>query len=404
MTTSVRTRKTYQLERWRAIPSGVIETASSTFLLLVAVRWFNAGAFSKALVAGAWSLGLLVSPIVASKVASLGLSAGRASGVILAGGAVGFLLPVIFSSLPVFILGILLGLAAPASVIPLVTQIYQENYPETERGRLFSRTIMLRIAAAALFSAVAGWGLNGSLTRYRWLLLIFAGANAVACLCLYRCPSQPLIDDGRNHPLRALRFIKEDVLFRRTLISWMLMGFSNLMMLPLRVEYLANPKYGRNVTLVMIAVLTSVVPNLARLGMSPVWGGLFDRMNFFALRIGLNIGFAVGILFFFLSSELPGLVLGALIYGIAISGGDVAWNLWVTKLAPAPRVADYMAVHAFLTGMRGVVAPLVGFYFAMRAPLSLVASLSTVLIALATLLLLPQSEWRKNGKKPGVDR
>ena len=50
-------------------------------------------------------------------------------------------------------------------------------------------------------------------------------------------------------------------------------------------------------------VLTGVVPNLARLCMSPIWGWLFDHMNFFALRVTLNLGFALGILTFFLSDQ-----------------------------------------------------------------------------------------------------
>ena len=60
----------------------------------------------------------------------------------------------------------------------------------------------------------------------------------------------------------------------------------------------------------MIALLTGVIPNLVRLVLSPVWGHLFDRMNFFALRVTLNVGFAIGILTFFLSDTLTGLVIG----------------------------------------------------------------------------------------------
>ena len=58
------------------------------------------------------------------------------------------------------------------------------------------------------------------------------------------------------------------------------MGFANLMMLPLRIEYLANPKYSLALQPASIAFLTGVVPNVARLVMSPVWGWLFDRANF----------------------------------------------------------------------------------------------------------------------------
>src|SRR5688572_32357747 len=106
------------------------------------------------------------------------------------------------------------------------------------------------------------------------------------------------------------------------------------MMLPLRVEYLANPKYGQQFTVEHIALLTGVVPNVARLVMSPIWGYLFDHMNFFALRVTLNIGFAIGILTFFLTGSFEGMVAGAVVYGISNAGGDVAWSLWVTKFAP----------------------------------------------------------------------
>jgi len=34
--------------------------------------------------------------------------------------------------------------------------MYQDNYPEKERGRLFSKTFMIRIATAVIFSYLAG--------------------------------------------------------------------------------------------------------------------------------------------------------------------------------------------------------------------------------------------------------
>jgi MFS family permease len=195
-----------------------------------------------------------------------------------------------------------------------------------------------------------------------------------------------------------LRFVREDRLFRRTLICWMLMGFANLMMLPLRVEYLANPKYRQAASVGMIALLTGVIPNLVRLVLSPVWGYLFDHMNFFTLRVILNLGFAVGILTFFLSDSVAGLVAGAMVYGVSSAGGDVAWSLWVTKFAPPPRVADYMSVHTFLTGVRGVLAPLCAFYLvAHLAPWKL-AVLSSGLILAASALLLPEIQWGRKAR------
>ena len=61
------------------------------------------------------------------------------------------------------------------------------------------------------------------------------------------------------------------------------MGFGNLMMIPIRVEYLTNPFYGLQKTDLTIAILTLVIPNVFRLLLNPLWGWLFDRINFFLL-------------------------------------------------------------------------------------------------------------------------
>ena len=387
-----RTEQTYRCELWRAGAAGILESAGTTFLLLIAVRWFAAGSTAKGLLAAGGSVGLLVSPLVVSVVTARGYRVGRAGAAILTFGGVCFCVAALFPFLPVFVAGSMLGMAASSAIIPLLTQMYQENYPEEERGRRFSRTVMIRIAMAAGFSHLAGSVLSGHIGYFRVLLLIFGISLFFANACLARCPTRPIEADGSSHPLRALRFVREDVLFRRTLICWMLMGFANLMMLPLRVEYLANPKYGLQLSIQAIAFLTGVVPNLARLAMSPVWGYLFDRMNFFALRVTLNIGFAVGILAFFMSGSYSGMIAGAIVFGISNAGGDVAWSLWVTKFAPPNRVADYMSVHTALTGFRGVLAPLVAFYVTGVLPHSLgsLACISAGLILLATLVLVPE--------------
>ena len=394
-----RTKITFRYERWRAMSAGILESAGSTFLLLIAVRYFSAGAIAKGAIAGAGSLGLMLSPLVVTFTSRLGWPTGKAASRLLAIGAAGFFIAALWPVLPIFIIGCVVGMTSSAMIIPLLTQMYQENYPEAQRGRLFSRTVIIRIAVAALFSKVAGDALTGRIQQFPALLLVFGAALGFASFCLARCPTRPLVSDGVAHPFRAMRFVREDALFRRTLICWMLMGFANLMMLPLRVEFLANPKYGQTATVETIALLTGVVPNLARLVMSPIWGYLFDHMNFFALRVTLNIGFAIGILTFFLTGSFEGMIAGAVVYGISNAGGDVAWSLWVTKFAPADRVADYMSVHTFLTGVRGVVAPLMAFFVVTKLSLGVVAGISAVLIFAGTALLLPEVRWKPHKRQ-----
>ena len=407
MTEASRTALTYRYERWRALASGMLEAAGGTFLLLIAVRWFHAGAIAKALIAGGGSFGLLLGPWLVAHVETAGWPVAKAASRVAVVGAIGFVIMALVPVLPVFVIGAMVTMAASSAAVPLMTQIYQENYPGRERGKLFSRTFMIRIATAAVFSELAGRFLSSNLDFFRWLLVVFAGAFALAAFCLARVPSRALTASGGTHPFRALRFVRSDALFRRTLVMWMLMGFANLMIIPLRVEYLANPRHGVTwngaaLTVAQIALLVGVIPNLARLVMSPVWGWLFDRMNFFVLRIVLNLGFALGMLSFFGGNHLAWLVTGAIIYGISNAGGDVAWSLWVTKFAPPERVADYMSVHTFFTGLRGVIAPVVAFQLVAHWSVASISWLGAGLIVVATLLLIPEIKFGKGARSGTV--
>ena len=396
-----RTALTFRHERWRAFSAGILESAGTTFLLVIAVRYFEAGATAKALVAGGGSFGLLISPFVVTQVSALGWPVSKAAARLAAFGCGLFLLMAAAPVLPIFVVGSMLGMAATAAAVPLFTHMYHENYPEKIRGQLFSSPLMIRIATTAVFSDIAG-RIVTDITNFKWLLVIFAAAFAFASYHLSRCPSTPIPSDEGLHPLRSLRYVRDDRVFRMTLIAWMLMGTANLMMLPMRVEYLANPRYGLNLTVAEIAFLTGVLPNVARLILSPMWGWLCDRMYFFVLRVVLNLGFAIGILSFFTSDGLWGLIAGGIVFGASNAGGDIAWSLWVTKFAPPERIADYMSVHTCFTGLRGVAAPLMAFHLVSRFTLPTLGIFSAFLIFGSILFLLPEIRFGHGRKKPAL--
>ena len=409
MSPTERMRLTYRHERWRCVCAGILETAGNTFLLLLAVRYFHAGAIVKALVAGGGSVGLLLSPVAVHLTQRLGWPSTLAASRLLLLGVVACLTAAVCPRAAgwLYAPACVLALTSASAVIPLLTQVYQDNYPADQRGRLYSRAFMLRIAAAVAFGFVGGQWLEPgpwvqshypALThaveqfpdRFRILVAFFAIALAVASWAVRRIPSRPLRHQPGTHPLAGLRFIRTDRWFRQALIAWMLMGFANLAMLPMRVEYLGNPRYGLTKTAAEIALLTLVIPNAARLVLSPIWGWLFDRMNFFGLRIVLNVGFALGIATFFTSNSETGLVVAAVIYGISNAGGDVAWGLWVTKFAPPDHVAEYMAVHTFMTGIRGVLAPFVAFQVVQHFSPQFMGWVSGAMILVASAILLPE--------------
>ncbi len=381
------TQVTFHYERLRAAATGIMEAAGTTFLLLIAVRHFEAGPTAKALIAAGGSVGHVISPLVVNQAAKLGWPVAQAASRVSFMGAAALLLAVFAPGLPLFVLGSVIATTCASAAIPLMIQVYQTNYPPMERGRLFSKAMIVRIGMAALANELGGRLLAVHLEYFRGLLLFFAAAFAFGAWCQSRIPSEPLTVTAGTHPLRAVRYAREDRLFRLTLISWMFMGMGNLMMFPLRVEYLANEKYGLKLDVTMVALFVGVIPNAARLICSPLWGWLFDRMNFVALRAVLNIGFALGILSFFVSDSYAGLAQGAVIFGVSNAGGDVAWSLWVTKFAPPERVADYMSVHTFFTGIRGVAAPLIAFHLVGTMGMTNLAWLCTALIAVSVVML-----------------
>jgi MFS family permease len=386
-----RTRLTFRYEALRAIAAGIVETASTTFLVLIAVRWFHAGPLAKGLVASGAGLGYVISPMIVAAVEARQTPVALAASRLSLAGAASLALSAIVPGEWLFVFTSMIAVAASGATSPLLTQIYQDNYPDASRGRFFSRTVMIRILSAAGFAAGAGYILTLDIGYFRILLGLFAAALAFSAWCLSHVPSMPLHLSGGRHPLRAFTYVRDDRVFRTTLISWMFMGFANLMMLPLRVEYLANPKYALTLRPDTIALLTAVVPNVARLVMSPIWGWLFDRMNFFVMRMTLNLGFAIGIISFFASDTMLGFVLAAVTFGVSTAGGDVAWTLWVTKVAPPPRVADYMSVHTFFTGVRGLIAPVTGFALVAYWPMTTLGWLSAASIVIGSLFLLPDA-------------
>lgn len=386
-----RMRRTFRLELRRAAASGILETAAATFLLLIAVTHFQAGATAKAFLVAGGPLGLLLGPLAVSITRALGWRAATGAAACAASGAVSFFGGALFDDARFFVACSALGVLSLTVGIPLMTQIYQENYPSARRGHLFSLAAMARVAAASLFAWLAGWWLDGRIEEYRVLMFAFSAAALTAAWFTWRCPSSVFADETSSNPLAGMRHVRSDRVFRWLLASWMLMGLGNLLMLPLRVEFIANPRHGIALSPMMVAVLVSIIPSVTNFVFALFWGRLYDRMNFFLLRIILNVCFMAAIAAFFLRPGMSGFVLGSFLFGMAASGGNVAWSLWVTKIAKPALVAEYMGVHTFLTGVRGLIAPFLAFWLIESVEIPSLAWWSLGLMAVASIMLAPEA-------------
>lgn len=392
------TRATFRNELLRSLPAGVLETVTATFAILIAEKVFRASPEAKelALMGGrgglaasfavVWLLSKFRRPLN-QLVAWLNHAAGFSF-------MVAALMP---EQLWAFVTGCSLGMFWFGFQTPLLTTIYRENYPEARRGQLYSLSALTRSASTILFAWVAGRWLDANLENYRWLLWIFAACSFLSGWLLWKIPCRHTgMGTEKAGLFRAFRWLRLDPVFRLFLIAYMILGLGNLVMDALRTEFLVNPAYGvkfkPSEVAFQVAMLTSVVPMVFKLLSAWPWGILFDKVSFIAVRTLLNGLFALSILVYFLGPSYGWWWVGAALLGLAFGGGNVVWNLWVTKLASGDRVADYMSVHTFLTGLRGLVAPVIAFRCAGLLSIEHMAWGCAGLILLSTLLMLP--EWR----------
>ena len=180
---------TYRIEKWRAVPMGVLETATGTFLLLIAVQAYQAGATDKAMIAAGANVGLLLTPFVVQAVERRRIRISHGAAAIAALGTVAFFIAALFPTLSVYVLAAVFGAACLSALTPLVIQVYQDNYPAAQRGHLFSRTTVIRVAAAAAFAELAGRLLTTNIELFRWLLVSVCGG---VCACRPAAPAYPV--------------------------------------------------------------------------------------------------------------------------------------------------------------------------------------------------------------------
>lgn len=388
-------KNTLKWDLLRSVPLGFIESIGTTFGVLVLVRVFQGDQWTKALVVAAPPIGLLFSLYVVQLVRRWRVSAGKAMAVLHLIAALGFLLVAgLGESVGVYALGVLLGALGLASALPLMSQIYREHFPNESRGQLFAYGGFVRKISAIVAALVGGWLLKQDQGYYRLLFGLFSLASVVMAVVVLQFQEVKLDSDKRTNVFSAFRHFKLDQEFRHLLISWMVLGVGNLLCMALFVEYITNHDYGYKLDAFQVSMVTTFVPEVVFLCSVLWWGRLFDRWNFYLLRAVLNLLFAVGVVVYFQGNGIWFLVIGIGLHGLAKAGGNVAWSLWVTKFSKPQYVAEYMSVHTFLTGCRGIASPFISLPLALIIPPQWISLVGAGMIIIATLMISPKIKFQ----------
>lgn len=377
---------TYRSDLMRAPFSGILEAGWSTFALVIAIRYFDASETHKAFIAGSGPIGFLLTPLTLYLAANMRVTPSRACALVFATASVLLIGASATHTLLLFTLFAVSSQMAAVQQGPLMLQIYTENYTSKERGSRMTWPFVLTAIFSIGFAFYGGKVLDQKLEAYHWIFIVMVLAASISAYAFSQIPSSPLSREHVGNPWQNFSLIWKDRFFGFLLGSWMLLGLGNLIALPVRVDYLANPAYGINASNTTIAILLLVVPSIARILSTYMWGKFFDQLHFVSTRNLLNVFFLCSVGFFFFTTNIYMLGLAMAFQGAAFGGGKIFWSLWVTKIAPPEKASSYMSIHMALTGLRGTLAPFIGYYILSQSAPANVAIVGMTLIAVSIVL------------------
>lgn len=387
--------KTHKYDMWRGAFRGVLASGANTFSLFIAIRYFHAGDATKSLIAAAPFIGMILSLFLVYYVSNLGIKKSLCGAVPAMITGLCLILAAWVDSLRYFALFVILAYVCLNAMLPFLTSIYTDNYPANKRGAYYSRSLVLTVAISVIFSFLASSLLDISIDYYHPVFAVLGVCGLGKAWSVFSMPSKAIEENTHNNPFGNLRIIFHDRSFGYILLSWFIMGFANLWIQPLRVDYITAETYGIQGSAFFVAMITSVIPDSMRVIFIPLWARLFDRMNFITLRMILNTLFGIGVALYFISKEPVIIALGSALIGISFAGGSIAWGLWVTKYAPPGKAAAYMSVHVALTGIRGAVGPIIGFWAVGHIGTTNIGLLSCAMMLFATAMLIPEIKHSK---------
>ena len=380
--------KFFRLDLGRGFFSGILEYGFSVFVILISIRYFNAPDSCKAIIAGGSSLGLIFSPFLVSFWDRYSIS----KTLLCAFYMLACSIFIFFASFAenVFVFTFLLVIAQIfLSQIPsLMIRIYTILYKKGERGFRVSCTLMLSTFGGMATSHGLGIYLDVEGADHRMVLWALSFSALLCSVAHFLMPELKFHMEKSKSSINFLSILEtplQDRVFLKILIAWMILGFGVIMTFPLRVEYLADSK-GLNLSNQEIALIGVSVFLLSKIISSLLWGRLFDHMHFIKFRIILNFLLISSILVYFNSNEFLGIAIGSALGGFAAGGAQVAWNLWVTKLAPSGKESEYMGLHMALTGLRGSTAPYFGYLLLKPLGFDGISILSACLVLSASLI------------------
>ena len=381
-------KQAYRIDSIRQGADGTFFPLIESVFMIVAISFFGVGDFWKGLIAASNFIGFLLSAPLTGLLNRTDIRRSRILAFLTFLSSSALIAAITTSDGRLYALAATLASAAFHVRQPFFTDLYGEVYPAERRARRISLGLRLQLLMSVSLGLLYGRLLEADLEWWRWIFLTAAAAIGSSALMMLRLP-QRKVRPREESWLQAMAIPFRNPVFLYVQASWMILGFGNLWTLPLRAVYLAETERGLGLSPVTVMLMLVVIPTVMKLSFNPLWARLYHRLSFPALRLAINFFFAASIPLFFISDRLWIIAIATVLYGIGTSGSPFIWQLWVTKLALPAETRLYQSAHAFLAGIRGVVAPFVGLAVLQGLGFREMGFISFGLAVAASLMMLP---------------
>ena len=371
----------------QSVDGGILPLIDS-ILLLIAIRYFAVGDVWKGLIASSKFIGFFLSAPLIGLLNRTRIRRSLVLSLLTAISALALGMGAIAPNGALFAIAASLCGAALHIRQPFFTELYGEFYSVERRAKSIALGLRLNLIIALCSGIGYGLILDVNLAWWRYINAAAGIVLLASSLFLASLPEKKRIPRGESWIAAiALPFRQPRFLLVQT--SWMFVGFGNLWTLPLRAVYVAEPQRGLGLSPAVSVILLSVIPVAFQLLFNHFWAKCYQRLSFPVLRIFINFFFAVSIPLFFLTDSLPLIIIASALTGIGTSGAPFIWQLWVTRIAHLDEIRLYQSAHAFLAGVRGILAPFIGLIVLKNLTFQQMGFISGTLTVISCLFVLP---------------
>lgn len=264
-----------------------------------------------------------------------------------------------------------------ALLTPAVYALWQANVSAESRSRLWGHVAVVTTVLAMLVAYLSGVVLDHDPWSYRWLYAIGGVAGIAGVYILARSPvrgqyklsprlARPTFAQLVIQPVRGFTtLLRTDRRFLHFEAAFFLYGVAFMLLAPVMPIYMVDTA---KMTYAQAGIATGLLGQLGVVFVSVTWGKMMDRLGpakLCALIFAVLALFPAVLLWGSMFPKSVALLLwsvyvGHVIFGIGMSGINIAWSLGPVSFAGGRDASSYLGTHLTLTGLRGAIAPLLG--------------------------------------------